>query len=85
MSEPPLKVTVVDYGVKRNILRLLTTRGCHVRVVPCDARGAMCWREPGRVVFSPGPGDPANWAYAEDDGARQPRGRPSWAFAWATS
>ncbi len=64
-ADTPLKVTVVDYGVKRNILRLLTTRGCQVRVVPCDASPAMIQEgAPDGIVFSPGPGDPANLGYA---------------------
>ena len=64
-ADPPLKVTVVDYGVKRNILRLLTTRGCQVQVVPCDATPEMMLAgNPDGIAFSPGPGDPANLGYA---------------------
>ena len=64
-ADPPLRITVVDYGVKRNILRLLTTRGCQVRVVPCDASADEILRDdPDGTVFSPGPGDPANLGYA---------------------
>lgn len=56
---------MVDYGVKRNILRLLTSRGCQVHVVPCDATPAMMLENnPDGIVFSPGPGDPANLNYA---------------------
>ena len=65
VADPPLRITVVDYGVKRNILRLLTSRGCVVRVVACDASAAEILRdEPDGTVFSPGPGDPANLGYA---------------------
>jgi carbamoyl-phosphate synthase small subunit len=65
VASPPLKVTVVDYGVKRNILRLLTSRGCQVRVVPCDATPAQVLEgQPDGIAFSPGPGDPANLGYA---------------------
>ncbi len=65
VADPPLKVTVVDYGVKRNILRLLATRGCAVRVVPCDATPEMILEgNPDGIAFSPGPGDPANLGYA---------------------
>jgi carbamoyl-phosphate synthase small subunit len=64
-AEPPLKVTVVDFGVKRNILRLLATRGCEVRVVPCDATAEQILEgHPDGIAFSPGPGDPANLGYA---------------------
>jgi len=65
VANPPQRITVVDYGVKRNILRLLTTRGCEVRVVACDAGAEEILRDdPDGVVFSPGPGDPANLGYA---------------------
>ena len=65
VADPPLKITVVDYGVKRNILRLLATRGCQLRVVPCDATPAQILEgEPDGIAFSPGPGDPANLEYA---------------------
>jgi carbamoyl-phosphate synthase small subunit len=64
-ADPPVRITVVDYGVKRNILRLLTTRGCQVRVVPCDATPAQILEgNPDGIAFSPGPGDPANLGYA---------------------
>jgi carbamoyl-phosphate synthase small subunit len=64
-AEPALRVTVVDYGVKRNILRLLATRGCEVRVVPCDASAAQILEgDPDGIVFSPGPGDPEQLDYA---------------------
>ena len=64
-ADPPVKITVVDYGVKRNILRLLATRGCEVRAVPCDAGPAQILEgDPDGIAFSPGPGDPANLSYA---------------------
>jgi len=59
VADPPLKITVVDYGVKRNILRLLTSRGCLVQVVPCDASAEqMMAGNPDGIALSPGPGDP---------------------------
>ncbi|MHB9024059.1 MAG: glutamine-hydrolyzing carbamoyl-phosphate synthase small subunit [Armatimonadota bacterium] len=65
VASPPLAVTVVDYGVKRNILRLLATRGCNVRIVPCDASPEKILEgQPDGIAFSPGPGDPANLSYA---------------------
>ncbi|HEY3415773.1 MAG TPA: glutamine-hydrolyzing carbamoyl-phosphate synthase small subunit [Armatimonadota bacterium] len=55
----PLKINVVDYGVKRNILRLLTSRNCQVHVVPCDATPETIMEgDPDGIAFSPGPGDP---------------------------
>ena len=53
------RVTLVDGGVKRNIVRLLTAAGCRVRVVPLSA-GAAAWTADADLVFlSNGPGDPA--------------------------
>jgi carbamoyl-phosphate synthase small subunit len=53
-------VVVVDYGVKRNILRALTQSGCRVTVVPATTSAeAILARDPDGVVLSNGPGDPA--------------------------
>jgi carbamoyl-phosphate synthase small subunit len=58
------RVTLVDGGVKRNIVRLLTAAGCRVRVLPLSA-GAAAWSENADLVFlSNGPGDPAALASA---------------------
>jgi carbamoyl-phosphate synthase large subunit len=55
-----LKVVVVDYGVKRNILRSLRSRGVEVEVVPYDSDvDTILARRPDAVVLSNGPGDPA--------------------------
>ena len=55
-----LKVVVVDYGVKRNILRSLRSRGVEVEVVPHDSDvDTILARRPDAVVLSNGPGDPA--------------------------
>jgi carbamoyl-phosphate synthase small subunit len=54
------RVTVVDYGVKRGILRQLVDAGCTVRVVPYSTSGAELLRDsPDGIVLSNGPGDPA--------------------------
>ena len=58
-GEGPLRIAVIDFGVKRNILRSLHVRGCSTRVFPpnasaSDVRSYM----PDGVVLSPGPGDP---------------------------
>jgi carbamoyl-phosphate synthase small subunit len=54
------EVVVVDYGVKRNILRSLTSIGAHVTVVPATTRAeAILARKPDGVLLSNGPGDPA--------------------------
>jgi carbamoyl-phosphate synthase large subunit len=55
-----LKVVVVDYGVKRNILRSLRSRGAEVEVLPHDSDvDTILARRPDAVVLSNGPGDPA--------------------------
>ena len=55
------RIAVVDCGVKYNILRLLTQRGCRVRVHPAAATADEILRDnPDGVVFSPGPGDPVH-------------------------
>ncbi len=53
-------VVVVDYGVKRNILRALVSSGARVTVVPAQTSAAdILARAPDGVVLSNGPGDPA--------------------------
>lgn len=53
-------VVVVDYGVKRNILRALASTGAKITVVPADTTAeAILARKPDGVVLSNGPGDPA--------------------------
>src|SRR5438876_3210691 len=57
---PGLRVVVVDYGVKRNTLRSLRSRGVEVDVLPYDSDlQAVLDRRPDAVVLSNGPGDPA--------------------------
>jgi carbamoyl-phosphate synthase small subunit len=53
-------VVVIDYGVKRNILRALASSGAKITVVPADTTAeAILARKPDGVVLSNGPGDPA--------------------------
>jgi carbamoyl-phosphate synthase small subunit len=53
-------VVVVDYGVKRNILRALASTGAKITVVPADTSAEdILARKPDGVVLSNGPGDPA--------------------------
>ena len=57
---PDLHVVAIDYGVKRNILRLLAAAGCSVTVVPATASVAEIMElKPDGVFLSNGPGDPA--------------------------
>src|SRR5579864_3667047 len=54
------EVVVVDYGVKRNILRALTSVGARVTVVPASTSAEdILARKPDGVLLSNGPGDPA--------------------------
>jgi carbamoyl-phosphate synthase small subunit len=54
------KVVAIDYGLKRNILRCLTSAGCDVTVVPATARAEdILAMQPEGIFLSNGPGDPA--------------------------
>ena len=57
---PKYRVVAVDYGVKRNILRLLADAGAEVIVLPATATAEeVLARDPDGVFLSNGPGDPA--------------------------
>jgi carbamoyl-phosphate synthase small subunit len=57
---PRYEVVVVDYGVKRNILRALTSIGARATVVPASTTAdEILARKPDGVLLSNGPGDPA--------------------------
>jgi carbamoyl-phosphate synthase small subunit len=57
---PQYSVVVIDFGVKRNILRMLAAHQCQVTVVPATTPAAdIIARNPDGVVLSNGPGDPA--------------------------
>ena len=59
-GKPSFRVTVIDYGVKRNILRLLAGMGADITVVPASATTEEVMRhKPDGVLLSNGPGDPA--------------------------
>ena len=58
-------VVAYDFGVKRNILRMLTQRGCKVTVVPAKTPASRVFDlEPDGVFLSNGPGDPQPCDYA---------------------
>jgi carbamoyl-phosphate synthase small subunit len=58
-------VVAFDYGVKHNILRMLTSRGCRVTVVPAKTSAADALAmKPNGVFLSNGPGDPEPCDYA---------------------
>ena len=59
------KVVTYDYGVKRNILRLLVEQGCEVTLVPAQTSAAdVLAMKPDGICLSNGPGDPAACDYA---------------------
>ena len=65
LADARLHVVAYDFGVKRNILRLLAGRGCRVTVVPATTPAADVLRmKPDGVFLSNGPGDPQPCSYA---------------------
>ncbi|HIE75863.1 MAG TPA: glutamine-hydrolyzing carbamoyl-phosphate synthase small subunit [Gammaproteobacteria bacterium] len=59
------RVVAYDFGIKRNILRLLADRGCAVEVVPAQTPAEeVLARAPDGVFLSNGPGDPEPCTYA---------------------
>lgn len=64
-SEEKFHVVAYDYGVKRNILRMLVSRGCKVTVLPAQATAEEALAlNPDGVFLSNGPGDPEPCDYA---------------------
>jgi carbamoyl-phosphate synthase small subunit len=62
---PRFHVVAYDFGVKKNILRMLAERGCRVTVVPAQTSAEEALRhQPDGVFFSNGPGDPEPCSYA---------------------
>ena len=61
----PLRVIAYDFGVKRNILRMLVDRGCRITVVPAQTPASeVLAMDPDGVFLSNGPGDPEPCDYA---------------------
>jgi len=64
-AAPRFHVVAYDFGVKRNILRMLASRGCRITVVPAQTSAAdVLALEPDGVFLSNGPGDPEPCDYA---------------------
>ncbi len=63
--ETRFKVVAYDYGVKRNILRMLADRGCDITVVPAKTPAAdVLAMKPDGIFLANGPGDPEPCDYA---------------------
>ncbi|WP_110674126.1 glutamine-hydrolyzing carbamoyl-phosphate synthase small subunit [Salinicola sp. RZ23] len=61
----PYHVVAYDYGVKRNILRMLASRGCRLTVVPAQTPASeVLAMSPDGVFLANGPGDPEPCDYA---------------------
>ncbi len=64
-DEPTLHVVAYDFGIKQNILRMLTREGCKVTVVPAQTSAEdVLALKPDGVFLSNGPGDPEPVEYA---------------------
>ncbi|MDP6375332.1 MAG: glutamine-hydrolyzing carbamoyl-phosphate synthase small subunit [Pseudomonadales bacterium] len=64
-AENRFHVVAYDFGIKRNILRLLAQRGCRLTVVPAQTPAAdVLAHEPDGIFLSNGPGDPEACDYA---------------------
>ena len=67
LADPKHHVVAYDFGVKRNILRMLASRGCRVTVVPAQTPAAEVLKLKADGIFlSNGPGDPEPCTYAID-------------------
>ena len=65
LQNPKFHVVAFDFGVKRNILRMLAERGCKVTVLPAQSSAAdVLALNPDGVFLSNGPGDPEPCDYA---------------------
>jgi len=59
-TKQSLKILVIDYGLKYNILRLLSQLGCQATIIPCTASAKdILDLNPDGIVLSPGPSNPA--------------------------
>jgi carbamoyl-phosphate synthase small subunit len=65
LADARFHVVAYDFGVKRNILRMLASRGCRVTVVPAKTPAAEVLKlQPDGIFLSNGPGDPEPCDYA---------------------
>ncbi|GAA3764989.1 glutamine-hydrolyzing carbamoyl-phosphate synthase small subunit [Terriglobus aquaticus] len=67
-NERQMHVVAYDFGIKQNILRMLTRENCRVTVVPAQTPAAdVLAMNPDGVFFSNGPGDPEPLEYAQQN------------------
>ncbi len=67
-AAPPLHVVAYDFGIKHNILRMLTRENCRVTVVPAQTSASdVLELKPDGVFLSNGPGDPEPVGYAQEN------------------
>ena len=65
LTDPTFHVVAFDFGIKRNILRMLASRGCRLTVVPAQTSAAQVLAlRPDGIFLSNGPGDPEPCDYA---------------------
>ncbi|WP_220808651.1 glutamine-hydrolyzing carbamoyl-phosphate synthase small subunit [Noviherbaspirillum aridicola] len=65
LKDPRYHVVAFDYGVKRNILRMLASRGCKVTVLPAQSTAEDALKlNPDGIFLANGPGDPEPCDYA---------------------
>jgi carbamoyl-phosphate synthase small subunit len=68
LDVPAFKVVAMDFGAKRNILRILEGLGCEVTVVPADTSAEeILALSPDGIFLSNGPGDPAGVPYVVEE------------------
>lgn len=65
LTQEKYHVVALDFGIKRNILRMLAQRGCRVTVLPAESSAEdVLAHRPDGVFLSNGPGDPGACTYA---------------------
>jgi len=74
----PFHVVAYDFGMKQNILRMLSAAGCDITVVPATtSAGEALALDPDGIFLSNGPGDPEPCAYAIEAARELMRARPT--------
>ncbi len=68
LPAPDLHVVAYDFGIKHNILRMLSNEGCRVTVVPAETTAEdVLSLKPDGIFLSNGPGDPEPVTYAQEN------------------